>query len=112
MSELLAPCGIDCSQCDAYIATIKNDLALKQKLAENYLKQFNKVISVEDLDCEGCNQDGKHLGFCSKCSIRACAFEKGYNTCAECIDFPCSNGSFIWVENSKSKATLEGLKKK
>lgn len=112
MEGIIAPCGIDCSQCDAYIATVRNDTEIKKKLAEGYLKKFNKEIALEDLDCNGCNQGGKHIGFCSKCSIRACAYEKGYSTCAECSDFPCPNGSFIWVENSKSKETLESLKQK
>ena len=112
MDKIIAPCGIDCTQCDAYISTQTGNLELKQKLADNYVKQFNKQIPLEDLDCDGCPSEGKHIGFCAQCSIRSCAFGKGYATCAECNDFPCDKGSFIWTKNSKSKATLEELRTK
>jgi len=111
MSLLIAPCGIDCSQCDAYIATQNDDIVLKQKLADNYIKHFNKEIALKDMECDGCNQEGRHIGFCAHCSIRSCVFEKGYSTCAECTEFPCPKGSFIWTKNSKSKATLDELRK-
>jgi hypothetical protein len=107
---LLAPCGIDCLQCDAYIATQTDNSELRQKLADDYLKNFNITIPLEALNCDACNQDGRHIGFCDKCAIRSCARGKGITTCAECEEFPCANGSFIWVEGSKSKAKLEELK--
>ena len=41
MSKLIAYCGIDCSKCDAYIATITNDSELKAKTAkENTVRAF------------------------------------------------------------------------
>lgn len=111
MTALIAPCGIDCAVCDAYIATQTNNADLKQKLADNFKKQFGKDVSFAELDCDGCPSEGRHIGFCSQCAIRACAFGKGYATCAQCSDFPCEKGSFIWTTNSQSKATLEALKK-
>ena len=33
MKQLIAICGIDCEQCDAYIATKSNDQALREKTA-------------------------------------------------------------------------------
>ena len=110
MLQMLAPCGIDCVQCDAYIATQTQDIALKQKLADAYKTNFGKEIALDDLDCDGCPAEGRHIGFCAQCLIRACAFEKGFATCAECAQFPCEKGSFIWTDNSKSKATLEALR--
>lgn len=110
MSDLIAPCGIDCSVCDAFIATRDNNAALKQKLADNFKKQFGKDISFAELDCDGCSPEGRHIGFCARCAIRSCAFGKGYATCAECSEFPCDQGSFIWTTNSKSRATLEALR--
>jgi hypothetical protein len=109
MKNLLAPCGIDCSQCDAYKATQTGDADLKQKLAADYLKNFGKEIAPTDLDCDGCPSQGRHIGFCSVCEIRSCAFSRDFSTCAECTDFPCSKGSFIWKEGSKSLETLQKL---
>jgi hypothetical protein len=106
----MAPCGINCSDCDAYKATQQDDAELRQKMADAYRKQFNKEIDPADLNCDGCPAEGRHISFCNKCEIRSCAAGKSYGTCAECIEFPCAKGSFIWTENSKSRATLENLR--
>lgn len=110
--EQIAPCGIDCNNCDAYIATLTGNTELRLKLAENYLAQYYKEIDPETLYCDACSSEGRHIGFCAECEIRACAFGKGYSTCAECSEFPCEKGSFIWTESSKSRAKLEELKQK
>ncbi|MDZ4121364.1 MAG: DUF3795 domain-containing protein [Candidatus Cloacimonadaceae bacterium] len=110
MNTLIAPCGIDCQVCDAYIATQTQDDALKQKMVDNYKEQMGKEISFAELDCDGCISNGRHIGFCAQCEIRACAFGKGYETCAQCTDFPCETGSFIWTASSQSKASLEAIK--
>ncbi|PKN71822.1 MAG: hypothetical protein CVU50_09925 [Candidatus Cloacimonetes bacterium HGW-Cloacimonetes-3] len=110
MIDLIAPCGIDCRVCDAYIATQNNDIELKQKLADDFKLKFGVDKPLSELDCDGCGAQGKHIGFCAVCGIRVCAFAKGYATCAECAEFPCEKGSFIWTNNSKSKALLEGLR--
>lgn len=108
----MGPCGIDCAKCDAYISTQTGDLVLKQVLAEDFKKNFNKEIALEDLDCDGCLIDGRKIGFCAQCTIRQCATEKGFVTCAECADFPCELGSFIWTPESISKAVLEDIRDK
>lgn len=108
--KLIAPCGIDCKICDAYIATQNQDPELKQKLADGYEAQMGAKISFEELDCDGCNNPGRHISFCDICQIRLCARDKGYITCAECADFPCEKGSFIWTTNSVSKANLDALR--
>ncbi len=110
MKTQFAPCGIDCSVCDAYIATQSQDSALKQKLVDGYKENMGKDITFAELDCDGCPSEGRHIGFCTVCGIRKCAFDKGYATCAECADFPCETGSFIWTEGSTSKANLEKLR--
>jgi hypothetical protein len=100
MNRLIAPCGTDCTQCEAYIATQNNDTELFNKLTNNYKQQFNKEIPQESLYCDGCPQNGRLIGFCAQCEIRACAFGKSYCTCADCDEFPCEKGSFIWTKNS------------
>lgn len=34
MKELIGYCGLDCEQCDARIATVNNDEALREKTAK------------------------------------------------------------------------------
>ncbi len=110
MALPLSPCGIDCSICDAYKATQNNDMELKQKLADDYKRRFNAEKPLTEFECDGCTEAGRKISFCAQCDIRNCAFGKGFATCAECADFPCETGGFIWTTNSVSKANLEGLK--
>ncbi|MDD2331217.1 MAG: DUF3795 domain-containing protein [Candidatus Cloacimonetes bacterium] len=105
-----APCGIDCSVCDANIAFRTQDKALMQKMAEGFKEHFGTEIAPEDTCCEGCLSLGKKISFCAQCEIRSCALEKGYNTCAECNSLPCSKGEFIWKEGSQSLKTLYSLR--
>ncbi|GAB1467444.1 DUF3795 domain-containing protein [Candidatus Cloacimonadota bacterium] len=110
MDKLIAPCGIDCRVCDAYIATQTNDLLLKQKMADSFKQNYGVEKPLSELDCDGCRAEGKHIGFCIVCEIRLCAVEKGYATCAECEDYPCEKGAFIWQKCSQSKAMLDALR--
>ena len=34
MKKMIAYCGLDCEKCDAYLATIHNDPALREKTAK------------------------------------------------------------------------------
>ena len=42
MNELIACCGLDCEKCDARIATVTNDEALREKTAALW-SQLNGV---------------------------------------------------------------------
>jgi hypothetical protein len=110
MSEIIAPCGIDCGICPVFIATRNDDAVARQRLAEQFFSQHDKDIDPETIVCDGCPGQGRTLGFCSVCQIRACAYGKGYATCAECDAFPCETGQFIWQKNSASLETLNRLR--
>lgn len=34
MKDMIGYCGLDCEKCDAYLATINNDQALREKTAK------------------------------------------------------------------------------
>ncbi len=88
MNLAIASCGLDCTKCNAYIASMTNDDALRIKTAEIWTKEFNFPFKAEEIDCHGCHAtDGVQIGHCSQCGIRACAYGKGYKTCAECAEF-------------------------
>ena len=85
MDKLIAICGIDCSQCDARIATVNNDDALRQKTARLWAELNHAPITAEQINCTGCRTDGPKTVYCSTmCKIRQCALGKGYETCADC----------------------------
>ena len=57
MSKMIAYCSIDCSKCDAYIATIRNDSELK-KTAKDWSKLNNATILPKRINCNVCRKDG------------------------------------------------------
>ena len=86
----LGSCGMDCNQCNAFIATKNNDNDLKIETAELWSKEYNHKFKPEDINCTGCNEDGAKIGHCHICQVRKCAAEKNVSNCGLCEDFACS----------------------
>lgn len=85
MNELIACCGLNCETCDARIATINNDNALREKTARLWSKLNHISITAEQINCMGCRTDGPKTEFCSTlCPIRQCCIQKGLATCGSC----------------------------
>jgi len=89
MSDMIAYCGINCTQCPAHLATLENDLGKAQAIAEAWSKQFNVNVTVDNVWCDGCLVGGKKCAHCHECEIRACGIEKGVENCAHCDDYAC-----------------------
>ena len=84
MDKMIAYCGLDCSKCEAYLATINNDDSLREKVAAKWSKLNNILITPDQINCEGCKADGVKTIFCDKlCEIRKCAKDK-YENCGKC----------------------------
>jgi hypothetical protein len=85
MGKLIACCGLDCSVCDARIATMNNDNELRAQVAEKWRVQYKITeFTAEMVNCTGCREEGVKLGHCSECEVRNCVVYKGFNTCADC----------------------------
>lgn len=85
MRKMIACCGLDCEKCDAYIATVRNDDALRVKTAKLWSEMNNAPITPEMINCEGCRMDGAKTPYCeSMCAVRACVMQKGHETCGDC----------------------------
>lgn len=86
--QLIAPCGLDCMKCDARIATVNNDNALREKTAKLWCEWNNTdEIKPEHINCLGCLGEGLKTYYCTDlCEIRKCAITKGFTTCAECTE--------------------------
>ncbi len=109
MKDLIGYCGLDCEKCDAYLATINNDQALREKTAKLWAELNNAPILPEHINCNGCRVDGVKTVFCENmCEIRKCAMKKGMATCGECPDLAtCSTVGTITANNPSA---LENLK--
>lgn len=87
MNDLIACCGLDCSTCDAYIATVNNDDELRRQTAEKWTTLYNAPnITAEMINCTGCRIEGVKVGHCAECEIRNCVHAKGFATCGDCSE--------------------------
>lgn len=85
MNPFIACCGLDCEVCDARIATVTNDSALREKTAALWTKLNGVAITPEMIHCTGCRIAGAKTPFCDKlCPVRSCVRERGLDTCADC----------------------------
>ena len=109
---MIGYCGLDCEQCEAFIATRKNDDALRAEVAEKWAKSYNAPIKPEHINCTGCLSAGVKTYYCDQlCEIRKCATKKSVDTCAACSDYPCSILDPVLTAAPQAKKTLEALRK-
>ncbi len=85
MKKMIAFCGLDCEKCDAYLATVHNDDALREKTAKLWAEMNNAPITAEMINCMGCRVDGVKTPYCqSMCEVRQCALKRELETCGSC----------------------------
>lgn len=109
MDKMIAYCGLDCEKCDAYIATVTDNQALREKTAKLWARLNNAPILPEHINCEGCRVDGIKTVYCNNlCGIRKCALKKGVNTCGDCADFEkCQDVGSITSNNPDALKNLK-----
>ena len=110
MKKRIAYCGLDCSKCDAYLATVHNDQALREKTAKLWSELNHAVILPQHIRCEGCRADGVKTLFCERlCSVRLCAVKKGVKTCGDCPEMKkCPLVGRIFAGNPEALKNLKG----
>ena len=86
MKEMIGYCGLDCEKCDAYLATINDDHALREKTAKLWAE----------------------LNHDSLCGIRQCALKKGVMTCGDCPDL--EKCQMVGMVISNTPEALKNLK--
>lgn len=90
MESMTSYCGIICSKCPAYLATQADDDKARKDVARLWSKQYGINIKLQDANCDGClRTDGRLIGHCRICGIRACGIKKKVSTCASCTDYAC-----------------------
>ena len=108
--DMIAYCGLDCNKFDAYLATINDDQALREKTARSWAALNHAPILPEHINCEGCRVDGIKTVYCdSICAIRQCALKKGVTTCGACSDLEkCQTVGMIISNNPAALKNLKG----
>ena len=109
MKKMIAYCGLDCEECDAYLATRNNDDALRAKTAKLWSELNGVEITPEMINCEGCRADGAKTPFCeSLCPIRQCALGKEFETCGGCADMDaCEKVAMVISNNEEALRNLK-----
>lgn len=110
MKKLIAYCGIDCSECPAYLATQSGDIKTIRKVAKEWSSD-SMTFEPEEIRCEGCNQDGIVFIWCRECPIRSCCRGKGYENCAYCEDYDCDNLKMTFEKTPSAKKRLDEIKR-
>ncbi len=86
--KCIGHCGIDCSKCDTYIATINNDDNKRKEVANLWSKLNNCNIDYKDINCLGCKIEGIKCIYCDiLCEVRKCALSKNIELCNSCEEF-------------------------
>lgn len=71
MKDMIGYCGLDCEKCDAYLATINDDQALREKTAKLWAELNHAPILPEHINCQGCRVEGVKTVFCDMmCGVR------------------------------------------
>lgn len=126
LTEIIAPCGLNCGKCLAYEkgAIREHSQALRQLLGPNfdaYAERFSTMEPafrdwpgfkrlLEFLNqgrCGGCRQSGCLF---TACGVHTCIKNKGVNFCHECAEFPCTNHGLPPILEQRWRQNNETLK--
>ncbi len=109
IKKVLAPCGLNCSKCQAYsegdIRMHASELKRLLGSFDAYAERFSKFLPVfrnyaafkevlghfSQANCKGCRQ-----GDCKypNCGVASCYRQKGVDFCFQCAEFPCNKTNF------------------
>jgi hypothetical protein len=110
--KIIAYCGIDCGACPAYVATQKNDDALRTETAKKWSEMFKADFKAADIHCDGClGESPRMFHYCKVCEIRRCARAKKIANCAFCPEYSCAKLDKSLAHFPEARALLEALRK-
>ena len=86
---MIAFCGLNCFNCDAYCATQEDNDNKREETAQKWSRMYKADIKPEHINCEGCKSEGMKFLHCDVCDIRQCCLSKNVDNCAVCEDYMC-----------------------
>jgi hypothetical protein len=88
--EVVAVCGLLCSECDTFLATQAADGARIESLAREASAKYGVAIAADSMWCAGCvGHDTRKSWHTGGCEIRVCAIDRDLETCADCTHYTC-----------------------
>ncbi len=111
MGKIVAVCGITCSDCPAYIATVNDDDAMRRQTAEKWAKQFSADIKPENINCKSClSTEEPVFHYCTQCEIRKCGMDRDIENCAHCEEYACEKLAKFLDMVPAARATLDEIR--
>jgi len=109
MEKIIGFCGLVCTECPAYLATVNDDDGLRRKTAAKWSEMYKSEIKPEDIVCDGCTTAGKKFHHCTECDMRLCGISKSVKNCGRCKEYPCKSiKNFLkWVPDAKKVLDAE-----
>lgn len=114
MARILGVCGLECSDCPAYIAYKTDDNELREKTAKQWSEWYSADIKPESINCVGCMEDGEPKVYhCSQCEVRACGLKKKVVSCSACDEYICERiQKYFEFLPPEAKENLDELRNK
>ena len=111
IKSLLGFCGLDCGECEVFIATLNGSTEMKKSVADKWSKLSGRQLKAEDITCVGCVIDGRHYPSCAICEVRECGLQKNVQNCGYCNEVNCQKLERFHAYSPKAKVRLEQIKK-
>lgn len=107
---MIAYCGLNCSKCEAYLATQADDDVKREATAKKWSALYKADIHLEQINCNGCKYDGARFSHCDVCDIRQCCSSKGVDNCALCDEYICNKLAGFIKLAPQAGETLEAIR--
>jgi len=112
MGERVSYCGLNCAECKAYIATIRNDQKMREEVAQSWSEMYQAEISASQINCRGCTDpEGPYFSHCYECEIRKCSKEHEVINCAYCDEYHCEKIENFFTMVPEAKNRLDTLRR-
>ncbi len=104
-------CGLNCSECAAFLATAANDNAMRIKTAAEWSVIYHADIKPEQINCVGCMTEGIKFPHCANsCEMRKCCIAKKIQNCSDCKNYPCDMLNEFHKIAPAAKTNIEQLR--
>jgi hypothetical protein len=108
---MIACCGLDCAECDGFLATQADDDIKRAEVAKQWSARYNSDIKPEHINCDGCRSAGRKLLYCSDiCELRKCCIEKDLANCAACDLYVCDKLNNFFEVAPEARTALDALR--